>query len=93
MPSVTSNPVTNSTRQLAQTTRLGLVNRVLLGIRGMERSEQTEKVMVALRRIDGVGNIRPGDMGQLEVEYDPYKLTVMDLIRTVREQGFLAGML
>ena len=69
------------------------MNRVLLGIRGMERSEQADKVMTALRRIDGVGSIRPGDMGQLEVEYDPYKLTVMDLIRTVREQGFLAGML
>ena len=59
----------------------------------MERVEQSEKVMTALRRIEGIGNIKPGDKGQLEVEYDPYKLTVMDLIRTVREQGFLAGML
>jgi len=27
------------------------------------------------------------------VAYDPQSLTVMDLIRTIREEGFLAGML
>lgn len=69
------------------------MNRVLLGVRGLERPEQIEKLSAALKKIDGVETISPADAGQLEIEYDPYKLTVMDLIRTVREQGFLAGML
>jgi len=69
------------------------MNRVLLGVRGLERGDQVEKVSNALRRMEGVDSVKPADTGQLEVEYDPFKLTVMDLIRTVREQGFLAGML
>ncbi|MBF6595991.1 MAG: heavy-metal-associated domain-containing protein [Thermaceae bacterium] len=69
------------------------MNRVLLGVRGLERSEQIEKVTAALRKVDGVSSVKLGEPGQLEVEYDPFKLTVMDLIRSVREQGFLAGML
>lgn len=69
------------------------MNRVLLGVRGLERPDQTDKLSAALKKIDGVGSVNPADPGQLEIEYDPYKLTVMDLIRTVREQGFLAGML
>lgn len=69
------------------------MNRILLGIRGMERLEQSEKIMSALRKMEGVDEVKTADKGQLEVEYDANKLTVMDLIRTVREQGFLAGML
>ena len=33
------------------------------------------------------------DDGQIEVHYDPSLHTVMDLIREIRQQGFLAGML
>lgn len=69
------------------------MNRVLLGIRGMDRNEQAEKIVLALRKMEGVTIAKTADKGQLEVEYDDEKLTVMDLIRTVREQGFLAGML
>lgn len=69
------------------------MNRVLLGVRGLERPEQVEKVTAALRKVDGVQSVKLGEPGQLEIEYDPFKLTVMDLIRSVREQGFLAGML
>lgn len=69
------------------------MNRVLLGVRGLERPEQVEKVRSALLKVDGVGVVKGAEPGQLEVEYDPAKLTVMDLIRSVREQGFLAGML
>lgn len=69
------------------------MNRVLLGVRGMERPEQIEKVSGAIRKLEGVQSVQPADTGQLEVEYDPQQLTVMDLIRVVREQGFLAGML
>ncbi len=69
------------------------MNRVLLGVLGLERPEQIEKVTAALRKVDGVSSVKLSEPGQLEVEYDPFKLTVMDLIRSVREQGFLAGML
>ena len=33
------------------------------------------------------------ETGQVEVRYDGSQATVMDLIRAVRSQGFLAGML
>lgn len=66
---------------------------MLLGVRGMDRPEQVEKVSNAIRKLEGVQSVQPADTGQLEVEYDPHQLTVMDLIRVVREQGFLAGML
>ncbi|GEM82153.1 MAG: hypothetical protein KatS3mg074_555 [Meiothermus sp.] len=69
------------------------MNRVLLAVRGMERPEQIEKVSNAIKNLEGVQGVQPADAGQLEVEYDPHQLTVMDLIRVVREQGFLAGML
>lgn len=69
------------------------MNRVLLGVRGMDRPEQIEKVSTAIKKLEGVQSVQTADNGQLEVEYDPHQLTVMDLIRVVREQGFLAGML
>jgi len=69
------------------------MNRVLLGVRGMEQPEQIAKVSGAIKRLEGVRSVQSIDKGQLEVEYDPQQLTVMDLIRVVREQGFLAGML
>lgn len=65
--------------------------RVLLGVRGMNR-EAGEKVAAALLVLPGVVRAMP-DEGQIEVHYDPSQLTVMDLVRAVRGQGFLAGML
>lgn len=65
--------------------------RVLLGVRGMNR-ESGEKVAAALLTLDGVVRAVP-DEGQIEVHYDPAAQTVMDLVRAVRRQGFLAGML
>lgn len=65
--------------------------RVLLGVRGMNR-ESGEKVAAALLKLDGVTRAVP-DVGQIEVHYDPAAQTVMDLVRAVRTQGFLAGML
>jgi hypothetical protein len=52
-----------------------------------------EKIVIALSKLEGVGKAVATSLGQVEVEYDAHRLTVMDLIRTVREQGFLAGML
>ncbi|WP_276956113.1 heavy-metal-associated domain-containing protein [Allomeiothermus silvanus] len=69
------------------------MNRVLIGVRGVEQKEQMEKIVLALSKLEGVGKAVATSLGQVEVEYDAHRLTVMDLIRTVREQGFLAGML
>ncbi|GGO21533.1 heavy-metal-associated domain-containing protein [Deinococcus humi] len=65
--------------------------RVLLGVRGMSR-DAGQTVAAALSALPGVSKVTPDD-GQLEVHYDPSQLTVMDLVRAVRGQGFLAGML
>ncbi len=65
--------------------------RVLLGVRGMSR-EAGQTVAAALRALPGVSKAAPDD-GQIEVHYDPSQHTVMDLIRAIRQQGFLAGML
>lgn len=65
--------------------------RVLIGVRGMTR-EAGERVAALLLDQGGVARAIPDD-GQIEVHYDPSQLTVMDLLRTVRSQGFLAGML
>ncbi|WP_291426537.1 heavy-metal-associated domain-containing protein [Deinococcus sp.] len=65
--------------------------RVLLGVRGMNK-EAGEKVAAALLALPGVSKAVP-DVGQIEVHYDPSHHTIMDLVRTVRTQGFLAGML
>ncbi|THF88848.1 heavy-metal-associated domain-containing protein [Deinococcus sp. KSM4-11] len=65
--------------------------RVLLGVRGMSR-EAGHKVAAALLATPGVTRAAP-DEGQIEVYYDATELTVMDLVRKVRAQGFLAGML
>ncbi|WP_412029577.1 heavy-metal-associated domain-containing protein [Deinococcus yunweiensis] len=65
--------------------------RVLLGVRGMSKEAGT-KVSAALLSTPGVSRATP-DEGQIEVYYDATQLTVMDLVRAVRAQGFLAGML
>ncbi|GHF57144.1 hypothetical protein HNQ07_003749 [Deinococcus metalli] len=65
--------------------------RVLLGVRGMSR-DAGRTVAAALLATPGVQRATP-DEGQIEVYYDATELTVMDLVRRVRAQGFLAGML
>ena len=68
------------------------MNRVLLGVRGLEDPINVEKVLDALRKIKGVEGVNHPHPGQIEVIYDS-SLTVMDFIRTIRGVGFLAGML
>lgn len=70
-----------------------VMTKVLLGVRGLVDSEATERVVKALKSLKGVTEVMPSHAGQLEISYDPAALTVMDLLRTVRGQGFLAGML
>ncbi|WP_457637236.1 heavy-metal-associated domain-containing protein [Oceanithermus sp.] len=70
-----------------------MTNRVMLGIQGVENYGQMSKIVEALTKQKGVLKAETQQLGQVAVEYDPHRLTVMDLIRAVREEGFLAGML
>ena len=67
--------------------------KVLLGVRGLVDGDATQQVVKALTSLKGVSEVTPSHAGQLEISYDPAALTVMDLLRTVRGQGYLAGML
>jgi copper chaperone len=69
------------------------MNRVLIGIRGEPTPEGMDRILKAPRALEGVEEAQATGPAQLQVTYDPQSLTVMDLIRTIREEGFLAGML
>ena len=69
------------------------MNRVLIGIRGEHTAEGMERILKALKRLEGVAEVQATGPAQVLVAYDPQSLTVMDLIRIIREEGFLAGML
>jgi copper chaperone len=69
------------------------MNRVLIGIRGEPTPEGMDRILKALRALEGVEEAQATGPAQLQVTYDPQSLTVMGLIRTIREEGFLAGML
>lgn len=66
---------------------------MLIGIRGQPTPEGMERILKALKGLEGVAQAQATGPAQILVEYDPQALTVMDLIRTIREEGFLAGML
>lgn len=66
--------------------------RVLLGVRGMDGEEARERVRSALLEVSGVQEVDVGEDGQAAVTYDGTSATVMDLIRSLRRIGFLAGM-
>jgi copper chaperone len=69
------------------------VEKVLIGVRGLVAGEETDRVVAALKAVPGVVEASTSETGQVEVRYDGSQATVMDLIRAVRSQGFLAGML
>jgi copper chaperone len=75
------------------TRTMALMNRVLLGVRGLPDETAANRVMETLKAVKGVSSVTHPHPGQLEISYDPAAATVMDLIRAVRSQGFLAGML
>jgi copper chaperone CopZ len=58
----------------------------------MDSDETRARVEAALRNLEGVASVEPNVHGQAAVEYDASEITVMDLIRTLRRIGFLAGM-
>lgn len=66
--------------------------RVLLGVRGMTTPEAARQVKEALLKVEGVAKVEPGFYEQAAVEYDGSSVTVMDLIRALRQVGFTAGM-
>jgi len=66
--------------------------RVMLGVRGMDNASATELVTETLTGVPGVESVEAGLDGQAVVVYDASELTVMDLIRALRREGFLAGM-
>lgn len=61
-------------------------------VRGMDTEDSRAQVVQTLRDVMGVVSVAPADAGQVNVEYDPTEVTVMDLIRALRRIGFLAGM-
>jgi copper chaperone len=69
------------------------MSRILLGVKGLSTPEAVGKVTTALKAIGGVQEVNNPHPEQIEIHYDDGAATVMDLIRTVRSQGFLAGML
>ena len=69
------------------------MNRVLLGIRGAEDTQTVSQIVQILAKMEGVHKAEQTQPGQILIEYDAHLITPMDLIRTVREQGFLAGIL
>ena len=66
--------------------------RVLLGVRGMDTEAAAERVERTLGEVRGVSRVDANIDGQAAVEYDDAEVTVMDLIRSLRQIGFLAGM-
>ncbi|WP_117238293.1 heavy-metal-associated domain-containing protein [Thermus sediminis] len=69
------------------------MNRALIGIRGEPTPEGMARILNALEALEGVQEVQAAGPAQVMVAYDPQALTVMDLIRVIREEGFLAGML
>jgi hypothetical protein len=68
------------------------LQRVLLGVRGMDTPDAAALVRETLAALHGVQLVEAGTDHQALVEYDATETTVMDLIRSLRRLGFLAGM-
>ncbi len=66
--------------------------RVLLGVRGLDGDDDRRRVHQALAATPGVLDVGAGDAGLVEVRYDDTETTVMEMIRTLRRLGYLAGM-
>lgn len=67
-------------------------DRALLTVRGLDNEPAKAKVLAALQAVPGVVEARAAGDGQVLVRYDGGDVTVMDLIRTLRRLGFVAGM-
>ncbi|MHB8895019.1 MAG: heavy metal translocating P-type ATPase [Candidatus Geothermincolia bacterium] len=67
--------------------------RALLHIDGMDCSDESEVVTRKLRSVAGVSDFKVNLMtGQVEVAYDPSRVSVQDLIKSIAETGMRAYM-
>lgn len=66
--------------------------RVLLGIKDLKGQSEVDRVKRTLLIVSGVKSVSAGLDGQASVEYDGDELTIMDLIRALRKEGFVSGM-
>ncbi len=69
-----------------------MTEKALMQVHGLSDAESTKRVIESLQGLSGVESVKVSDRGVLAVAYDGSYLTVMDLIRNVRKQGFLASM-
>ncbi|MFN2321494.1 MAG: heavy-metal-associated domain-containing protein [Trueperaceae bacterium] len=68
------------------------LDRAVLSVRGLDTDAARVKVLAALRSVPGVASAETHGPDQALVTYDGGETTVMDLIRSLRKLGFLAGM-
>ncbi|MCA9840153.1 MAG: hypothetical protein KC422_24800 [Trueperaceae bacterium] len=66
--------------------------RVLLGIKDINKQSDVDIVKRVLLTMHGVQSVQAGMDGQAAVEYNGDELTIMDLLRALRREGFVAGM-
>ncbi len=66
--------------------------RVLLGIKDVKRQADVDIVKRVLLTMHGVQSVQAGMDGQAAVEYDGDELTIMELLRALRREGYVAGM-
>jgi copper chaperone CopZ len=66
--------------------------RVLLGIKDVKRQADVDIVKRVLLTMHGVQSVQAGLDGQAAVEYDGDELTIMELLRALRREGYIAGM-
>lgn len=66
--------------------------RVLLGIKDVKRQADVDIVKRVLLTMHGVKSVQAGLDGQAAVEYDGDELTIMELLRALRREGYVAGM-
>ena len=69
-----------------------MTEKALMQVHGLSDTESTKRVIESLEAMSGVESVKVSDRGVLAVAYVGSYLTVMDLIRNVRKQGFLASM-
>ncbi len=67
--------------------------RVLLHVEGMDCSDESEVITRKLKSVYGVGDFKVNlMMEQVEVSYDPSRVSVQDLIKSIAETGMRASL-
>lgn len=67
--------------------------RVLLRVEGMDCSDESEVISRKLKSVSGIGEFKVNLMTeQVEVSYDPSRVSVQDLIKSIAETGMKASL-